>query len=354
MNTLARMPFVETNAIVASTRPQGQLTRGVQRGAWPADEATLGLFSILFLGRIPDGLLSREERDSIERWVKESGGTLVQLAAAADCPIPVVDWQLRRTPLGMAHPLTRGLPAPALDAAALTAPAPSSQPGLMPLLVTLDPAGGPPVPLIAAGRDGKGKRVMIATDELWRALNPRSLDAHTALYSELVTWGVLAAVPETAPEADLPTATDREPISVALPATAPDDAEVEVVRDDAVVAKVVAQNRFAIVPPQRPGTVRLRIARSDALSQPIEIVADDPERKLLSRNDEWLTALATQSGGRTAALVDLPRLVRSIPPRAHVERLERVWRPWNSGLTIALLAGLLILEWVWRKWEGLV
>jgi hypothetical protein len=83
-------------------------------------------------------------------------------------------------------------------------------------------------------------------------------------------------------------------------------------------------------------------------------VADDPERKLLSRNDEWLTALATQSGGRTAALVDLPRLVRSIPPRAHVERLERVWRPWNSGLTIALLAGLLILEWVWRKWEGLV
>lgn len=353
MNTLARMPFVQTNAIVASTRPQGRLARGVQRGAWPADEATLGLFSVLFLGRIPDEMLSREERDSIERWVKESGGTLVELAASKPCPIPVADWQLRRTPLGLAHPLTRGLPAPALDAASPLAQPPAAS-GLSPLLVTLDPAGGPPVPLIAAGRDGKGKRVTIATDELWRALNPRSLDAHTALYSELVTWGVLAAVPETAPEADLRTATDREPISVALPATAPAGAEVEVVRDDAVVAKVAAQDRIAIVPPQRPGAVRLRIAGSDALSQPVEIVADDPERKLLARNDEWLAALAAQSGGRTAALVDLPRLVRSIPPRAHVERLERVWRPWNSGFSIALLAGLLVLEWIWRKWEGLV
>ena len=75
---------------------------------------------------------------------------------------------------------------------------------------------------------------------------------------------------------------------------------------------------------------------------------------LLGRDDRWLTALAVGSGGRVAGLVDLPRLVRSIPPRAHVERLERVWRPWNSGFTIALVAGLLVLEWIWRKWEGLV
>lgn len=357
INTLARMPFVETNAIVASTRPQGQLTRGVQRGAWPADEATLGLFSVIFLGRIPDDMLSREERDAIARWVTESGGTLVDLAAGKACPIPVAEWQLRRTPLGMVHPLTRGLPAPALEDESAAAGAASDPTGQTPLLVTLDPAGGPPATLIAAGRDGKGKRVTIATDELWRVLNPRSLEAHTDLYAELVTWAVLAATPESAPEADLRMATDRQPISVALPAaTAPGAAaaEVEIVRDGEAIAKLPVQNRIAILPPQRPGRVQLRIAGSDALSQPIEIVADDPERKLLGRNDRWLAALATQTGGRTADLVDLPRLVKSIPPRAHVERLERVWRPWNSGFTIAVLAGLLILEWIWRKWEGLV
>lgn len=351
INTFERMPFVDTNAIVASTRPQGQLARGVQRGAWPADEATLGLFSVAVLGRIPDDMLTREEQEAVDRWVKDAGGTLVRLAAEKPCPIPVGDWQLRRTPLGMVHPLTRGLPAPPLDDN--VAP-PANAAGLSPLLVTLDPAGGPPVSLIAAGRDGKGKRVTIATDELWRVLNPRSLDAHTGIYAELVEWAALAAAPEAAPEADVRRATDRVAVSVALPATAADAAEVEIVRDDETVAKVAARGGVAILPPQPAGTVRLRLAGSDALSQAIEIVADDPERKLLGRNDEWLAALATQSGGRTAALVDLPRIVRSVPPRAHVERLERVWRPWNSGLTIAVLAGLLILEWVWRKWEGLV
>ena len=362
VNTLARMPFVETNAIVASTRPQGLLARGVQRGAWPADEATLGLFSLVILGRIPSDMLSRAERDAVDRWVTESGGTLVELAASAACPIPVADWQLRRTPLGLVHPLTRGLPAAAVETAGATGgTAPGQAPqqeapqqGQTPLLVTLDPAGGPPVPLITAGRAGRGKRVTITSDELWRVLNPRFLDAHTGLYAELVTWAVLAPPPAAAPEADLCGATDRQPISVVLPAAADPGAEIEIVRDGEAVAKLPARDGIAILPPQRPGTVRLRLADGDALSQPVEIVADDPELNLLGRDDRWLTALAVGSGGRVAGLVDLPRLVRSIPPRAHVERLERVWRPWNSGLAIAVLAGLLVLEWIWRKWEGLV
>ena len=367
VNTLARMPFVETNAIVASTRPQGLLARGVQRGAWPADEATLGLFSLVILGRIPADMLSRAERDAVERWVTESGGTLVELAASAACPIPVADWQLRRTPLGLVHPLTRGLPAAAVENAGATATTAPGQPprqeaprqespqqGQTPLLVTLDPAGGPPVPLITAGRAGRGKRVTIASDELWRVLNPRFLDAHTGLYAELVSWAVLAPPPEAAPEADLCGATDRQPISVVLPAAADPGAEIEIVRDGETVVRLAARDGIAILPPQRPGTIRLRLAGGAALSQPVEVVADDPELNLLGRDDRWLTALAVGSGGRVAGLVDLPRLVRSIPPRAHVERLERVWRPWNSGFTIALVAGLLVLEWIWRKWEGLV
>ena len=70
--------------------------------------------------------------------------------------------------------------------------------------------------------------------------------------------------------------------------------------------------------------------------------------------DAWLTTLATRTGGAVGSLADLPRFIRSVPPKSHVERRETVWRPWNSGWTIALLGGLLILEWIWRKWEGLV
>jgi hypothetical protein len=359
INTLERMPFVELNAIVASTRPQGQLVRGVQRGTWPADAATLGLYSVVFLGQLPDDLLSSVEHEAIARWVRESGGTLVELAPAR-CPIPVAEWQVRLTTLGLAHPLTRRLPASALDAAdALDAAAaqgaagPAALSGQTPLLVTLDPAGGPPVPLVSVGRDGAGKRAWIASDELWRVLNPRSLAAHTALFSELVTWAAVAAAPTTAPEAELRVATSREAIPVVLPPTA-FAATVEVLRGDEVVARLPARDGGLVVPPQPAGTLRLRLAGGDSVSLPVEVVADDPEQGLLARDDEWLAALALRTGGRTAALVDLPRLVRSIPPRAHVERQERVWRPWNSGWTVPLLAGLLILEWVWRKWEGLV
>jgi hypothetical protein len=356
INTLGRLPFVELNAIVASTRPQGRLVRGVQRGTWPIDEATLALYSVAFLGRLPDEMLATAEREALDRWVREGGGTLVHLAPAGAGPVPPAEWQLFRTALGLAHPLTRGLPAPRLaepDAptARLSEPAAG---GETPLVVTLDPAGGPPVPLITVARDGAGKRVTIASDELWRVLNPRNLDAHTAVFAELVAWAALAPPATAAPEADRPQAVAGEPISVALPATAPAEAEVEVVRDGETVATLPARGGVAVVPPQPAGTLHLRLAGAAALSQPVEIVADDPELKLLARDDRWLATLAARSGGRLAALEDLPRLVRSVPPKSHVERQERVWRPWNSGGSIAVLAGLLILEWVWRKWEGLV
>ena len=83
-------------------------------------------------------------------------------------------------------------------------------------------------------------------------------------------------------------------------------------------------------------------------------MADDPERTFLARNDDWLAALATRTGGAVGTLADLPRFIRSVPPQSRVERRETVWRPWNSGWTIAALGGLLVLEWIWRKWEGLV
>ena len=358
INTLRRLPFVECNAIVVSTRPDGKLVRDVRQGTWPADDATLSLYSMVILGDLPGDTLAQAERDALDRWVREQGGTLMRLAAAAPVAVPPGEWQLRRTEVGRAHPLTRRIDVPVLEATEIAEATAASRgrasDAATPLLVTLDPAGGPPVPLVSVSRDGAGKRVIVDTDELWRVLNPRDLDAHTALYAELVTWAATARPATDAPQADLFVATDREPISVVLPESAAADATVEAVRDDAVVGKVSARDGVAVLPPQQPGQVRLRIAGSETLSAPVEIVADDPERTFLARNDAWLTTLATRTGGAVGSLADLPRFIRSVPPKSHVERRETVWRPWNSGWTIALLGGLLILEWIWRKWEGLV
>lgn len=355
INILRRLPFVDLNAIIVSTRPDGKLVRDVRQGTWPADDATLSLSSVVILGDVPADTLTQVERDALDRWVKEQGGTLVRLAADPPVPLPPGEWQLRRTEVGRAHPLTRRIDVPVLETTGTTqATASAANDAATPLLVTLDPAGGPPVPLIAVTRDGAGKRVTVATDELWRVLNPQDLDAHTALYAELVTWAATAGPAVDAPQADCFVATDREPISVTLPAAAAADPMVEAVSGDAVVATVKASDGVAVVPPQKPGQLRLRIAGDEAVSAPVEIVADDPERNFLARNDAWLATLATRTGGAVGSLADLPRFIRSVPPKSHVERRETVWRPWNSGWTIALLGGLLIFEWIWRKWEGLV
>jgi hypothetical protein len=355
INILRRLPFVDLNAIIASTRPDGKLARDVRQGTWPADDATLSLSSVVIVGDVPADMLTQGERDSLDRWVKEQGGTLVRLAGGPPVSLPPEEWQLRRTEVGRAHPLTRRIDVPVLETTGTTqSAAPAANEAATPLLVTLDPAGGPPLPLIAVARDGAGKRVTVATDELWRVLNPQDLDAHTSLYAELVTWAATARSAVDAPQADCFVATDREPISVVLPDAAAADATVEAVSGDAVVATVKARDGVAVVPPQKAGQLRLRIAGNEAMSTPVEIVADDAEGNFLARNDAWLTTLATRTGGAVGSLADLPRFIRSVPPKSHVERRETVWRPWNSGWTIALLGGLLILEWVWRKWEGLV
>lgn len=350
VNTLRRLPFADLNAIVVSTRPEGKLLRDVRPGTWPADDATLSLCSVAILGAVASDTLTPAELDALDRWVKEQGGTLVRLAADGPVAVPPQEWRLRLTDVGRAHPLTRRIDAPTLDAGNAS---PAVAAGT-PLLVTLDPAGGPPVPLVSVARDGAGKRVTIASDELWRALNSGDLDAHTAIYAELVAWAVTAPPAADAPQADVFVASDREPISIVLPAAAAADATVEAVMGDAVVATVSARERVAVLPPQKPGRLELRIAGGGPLSTPVEIVADDPEREFLARSDEWLAALASRTGGAVGALADLPRFIRSVPPQSRVERRETVWRPWSSGWTIAALGGLLILEWVWRKWEGLV
>ncbi|MCX7415387.1 MAG: hypothetical protein NTY25_02685 [Planctomycetia bacterium] len=359
INILRRLPFADVNAIVASTRPDGRLERDVRRGTWPADDATLSLYCVVILGDLPADTLTQGERNSLDRWVNHQGGTLVQLAAGVPIAVPAQEWQIRRTAVGCAHPLTRRVVAPLLESIDAPATAGSASSGaskdvVTPLLVALDPAGGPPVPLVSVSRDGRGKRATIATDQLWRVLNPRDLDAHTALYAELVTWAATAAEAKSCPQADTFVATDQEPISAVLPADSPADAVVEVVVDDAVVATAISRDGAAVLPAQKPGQVRLRLAGQQAMSEPIDIVADDPERTILARNDAWLATLATRTGGSLSSIADLPQLVGSVPPRSHVEHRETVWRPWNSGWTIVLLAGLLIVEWIWRKWEGLV
>ena len=102
------------------------------------------------------------------------------------------------------------------------------------------------------------------------------------------------------------------------------------------------------------GSYHFRLDGVEASLPPLEVVDDDPELTWLARDQDRLVALSRGTGGVLREIGELSRLVERIEPVQRVERRERTWRAWTSGLILALVAGLLAIEWVWRKLAGLV
>jgi hypothetical protein len=208
------------------------------------------------------------------------------------------------TPAGRFHPLTRRLAAPV---------------GMGTNETVLLRERGTGAPLLTAEFTGAGKTARIATDELWRLLNPTQLAAHTELYVGLVSWAMQGA----RGGADLRAYTTAEPVQVW-----------------GDVRQVLTN-----LPPQD-----LALPGAPA----VVIVADDPELKFLARDNGFLTSLAAATGGAAVDFSEFEKAVSQIKPKERVETLEKLWRLWSSGVVLALVALVLTVEWVWRKWVGLV
>ena len=92
------------------------------------------------------------------------------------------------------------------------------------------------------------------------------------------------------------------------------------------------------------------------LRVPLAVVAPDDERRRAEADVPRLVKLAADTGGRVIPLDDLtqltePGVVRNLARKTANDVAEPIW---NSALALALLVGLITLEWVVRKLIRLV
>ncbi|CAM9900368.1 unnamed protein product, partial [Laminaria digitata] len=92
------------------------------------------------------------------------------------------------------------------------------------------------------------------------------------------------------------------------------------------------------------------------LRVPIEVVAPDDERRRAEADVPRLVKLAEDTGGRVVPLDDLaqltePGVVRNLARKTANDVAEPIW---NSALALALVVGLITLEWIMRKLIRLV
>ncbi|MEL7087987.1 MAG: PQQ-binding-like beta-propeller repeat protein, partial [Planctomycetota bacterium] len=92
------------------------------------------------------------------------------------------------------------------------------------------------------------------------------------------------------------------------------------------------------------------------LRVPLDVVAPDDERRRAEADVPRLIKLARDTGGRVVPLDDLaqltrPGVVRNLARKTANDVAEPIW---NSALALALVVGLITLEWVGRKLVRLV
>ncbi len=375
LNVFSRLDYVEVNPLIVLSQEEQTLKRGMGRGAWPRDAEALAIYDLVLVGMLPENILSAQEWRALRDYV-ENGGALCLLGDGKADPLPEGELResllppatrgddakavetienvdrLRLGPSGRLHPLTAALQLPASDESGRAS---RLRPATVPLLLTRDGE----VPISLRGM-GDGRVILLDTDDLWRVLNPRRLGAHTALYRELITWAVVGGF--RAPE-KMPLVLDRNTL------VAGESLQVWSGRKGALTARTATGEEVAAATlhPLRSGSALFRavlprlpagdlvVSRADGSDRAIvPVVNRDAELSFLARDGDWLARTATETGGAMRAYTSLPHLAARIPPRARVERRETIWRLWDATTVLLLVAGLLTVEWVWRKWVGLV
>lgn len=387
LNVLQRMPYVDLNTIITATQKDELVARAAQRGAWPESDATLNLYDLVVLGDLPDGQLTDAEWKSLATW-SQRGKTIVFLGSrnsqgrlripeSAQALLPIdpaiapttqpksllkID-DFRLTHSGSLHPLTLQL-SNQIAAGELksTTAGTALRSAAQPLML-----GPGDLPIMAWQPVGQGKCLFIDSDRFWQALNPTAHRAHQQMFVELVTWAV-----ESQSDADAKSQSPRlllhqqrglvgQPVQV-LAQNVRSSAMVDAVDDGKIVASRplgLPREGSSLFTAEflqpSAGNLIFRLKDDPAIATaPVLLTSRDDELTYLARNDAWLEHLAGATGGEFRPLFQLERLLQSIDPKQRVERREHVWRLWDSPAVMSLLVLILTVEWVWRKFVGLV
>ncbi len=368
LNILQRLDYVDLNAIVILTSEDGELARGVRKGTWPRDAAMLEIYDLIVMGAVPEAVLTPDEWDAIDGFVREQGKTLFLLGADAAHAVPE---RLREQLLPVSLPLPDR---PGLDALALAGPgqghplsfaltplrlpaaAADSIRGLHPEAHPLLADGATLAPVLTTRYSGPGRVAYLGHDTLWKRLNPEALDAHAAVFLNAVSWALAPSEPLMLDTAVVST---RQPLQIWLPA-APQPPLVELLMDGLVIAEAAgepvragaAQTRahFTALP---PGPIAVRVSGVPELAT-IHVVEHYRELDAFAVNHTLLRTLASETGGLYGTLPDLPHFLSQLEPKSRIERNEQTFRLWDSGWILALLLVWISTEWIWRKFAGLV
>ncbi len=385
LNIFQRLDYIDLNPIILLTQKEPVLKRGVQKGSWPDNAAALATYDLIVLGELPDDALSAADWDALRKLVEEKGKTVCFLGNGVADPVPhLADAEallpvqprgasaatqpaskfedikeLRLSEAGLLHPITRRLAGKVEAGARLTWPA--LEAGTQVLMTSKDTGQ----PLVSCRFAGKGKTLMIDTDQLWKALNPTALAAHGQMYLAMVTWAVEGGIAVPAAEKKPALALDQRTFS------ATDGLQVWVTGGAGTVeavseGKVIAEANALVVRPDAsvarcefgnlpPAAVSFRLKDDPQVASPeVVIVQDDPELKYLSQNETFLRHLAAATGGEYRSFTDFEEFFQQMTLKKRVDPRESEWRLWDARWILALLVCVLTVEWVWRKLVGLV
>jgi len=380
---LRNLDYIELNQIILAAQPGLKLNRGVGRGLWPDSFDALNMYDLLILGDMPDGFLSEKELDNIRRFVTEAGKAICFFAPESDVarslmaeflpphtpPVPDDrNLQLAATEAGTLHPATYMYEG---DAETLTLDASVFAPDTQVLAVNKETR----LPFITARFAGGGRAVRVAGEYLWRA-NHRQYDAHRSTYIQMVTWAIQARryisdgeeKSGTALAVDAGVFNNRRGFQVWLYGGST-DATIAMHAGEDIIDRIQAEPHFegtaisraAFFNPQQgeesetPAVVHFELeGQPDVRTGDITVIDDYRELNYLAQDTALLQKLAEQTGGKYRSFVDFEDFFHLMEAKTRIEEFESRWKVWDSTTILWMMAGLLAIQWVWRKIVGLV
>ncbi|HTI39519.1 MAG TPA: glutamine amidotransferase [Vicinamibacterales bacterium] len=376
-------------------------------GGLPSTREALFAYDVIVLANVEADALTPAATELMRAFVSERGGGLLVLGARGFqrqgfrgtalenvLPLEVTDREsaavavssgapvrnrVTLTPAGAAHPIMqigdsldetqkRWAAVPALAA---VSPLGSARPGSTVLALTAGP-GGDARPLIAVQRVGDG-RVMVFTGEAswrWRMMLPAADRTFDRFWRQAVRWlGLRAPAPVqlTLPSAAAPGAAPVDVVARDAAFVPQRDAAVDVRiespdgKSTTVRAAPVADapGRFrATLRPTAPGLYRVAATARrgtnvlGSAAGSLLVGGVDPELTDPRVDVGTLSRITRASGGAVVDATEIAAVMDRLRsrPAAALVRHEDLWgRPWS----FALLASLLMAEWLLRRRWGL-
>ncbi len=243
-----------------------------------------------------------------------------------------------------------------------------------------DPNAGENSPLVVSMRYGSGRVALVGTDEIWRWRYGQGEPPTERFWLPLLRSLArprLASIGRPASLEVTPSIAgvgDRVSVRVtitdqSIAEVAPREFEARVVPADPSGRSAAASSVRLVrepgtpagravysgsVPALRPGSFRV-VVPADALSgvgleAGLEVISDDDELRNPQTDHAFLADLAGRTGGRVLTGDDLDGLAGLLPNRRVIVPLEpEIVTLWDKPFVLAVLLGLLTLEWVWRR-----